>query len=110
MSATKVMFLAIMLGVVGRWANNKHALPSASGTLEVIGALFLISLLDSGKTEPVAKGFAWLFFTAVLLSDSSPITGLAKAEGYAANQSSTAGSETPLPTFGPKGNTPRKAG
>lgn len=100
-----MMFLAIMLGVVGRWANNKRALPSSAGTLEVIGALFLIALLDNGSTEPIAKGFAWLFFAAVLLSDSSPITGLAKAEGFAANQTP---SEQPLPTFGPKGNTPRK--
>jgi hypothetical protein len=28
----------------------------------------------------VAQGLAWLFMAAVLLSDSSPLTGLAKAE------------------------------
>lgn len=80
MSATKVFGAAIALGVVGRWASGKKALPSISGTLEVLGALFLVSFMDRGRTEPVAKGLAWLFMTAVLLSDSSPLTGLAKAE------------------------------
>ena len=80
MSATKVFGAAIALGVIGRWANNKKALPGIPGMLEVAGALVLVSLLDHGRTEPVAKGFAWLFLAAVLLSDSSPLTGLAKAE------------------------------
>jgi len=81
-SATKVFGAAIALGVIGRWANNKKALPGPSGTLEVIGAMFLVSFMDKGRTEPIAKGLAWLFMAAVLLSDSSPLTGLAKAEGY----------------------------
>jgi hypothetical protein len=72
------MVTAILAGVVGRWANNKKALPDAKGTVEVLFALVLISFLDQGKTAPVAKGFAWLFFAAVMLSDSSPLTGLAK--------------------------------
>lgn len=80
MSATKVFGAAILLGVIGRWANNKKALPSVQGTLEVIGALFLVSFMDRGRTEPVAKGLAWLFLGAVLLSDSSPLTGLSKVE------------------------------
>lgn len=82
MSATKVFGAAIALGVIGRWANNKKALPGPAGTLEVIGALFLVSFMDRGRTEPIAKGLAWLFMAAILLSDSSPLTGLAKAEGY----------------------------
>lgn len=81
-SATKVFGAGIALGVIGRWANNKKALPGPSGVLEVIGALFLVSFMDKGRTEPIAKGLAWLFLAAVLLSDSSPLTGLAKAEGY----------------------------
>jgi hypothetical protein len=80
MSATKVFGAAIALGVIGRWASNKKALPSIGGSLEVLGALFLVSVMDRGKSEPVAKGLAWLFMAAVLLSDSSPLTGLAKAE------------------------------
>ncbi len=83
MSATKVFGAAIALGVVGRWAANKKALPPIQGVLEVIGALFLVSFMDRGKTEPVAKGLAWLFMAAVLLSDASPLTGLVKAEAGA---------------------------
>jgi hypothetical protein len=79
-SATKVFGAAIALGVIGRWANNKKALPSMAGILQVTGALFLVSFMDRGKTEPVAKGLAWLFMAAILLSDSSPLTGLVKAE------------------------------
>ena len=80
MNATRVFGAAILLGVVGRWANNKKALPGVQGSLEVLGALFLVAFMDRGKTQPVAKGLAWLFLAAVLLSDSSPITGLARAE------------------------------
>lgn len=78
MSATKVMVTAMLAGVVGRWANNKRALPDGKGMIEVLFALGVIAFLDQGKTAPVAKGFAWLFFAAVMLSDNSPLTGLAK--------------------------------
>lgn len=84
MSATKIMAFAIAAGIVGRWANNKKALPSIQGSLQVAGALILIAVLDNGETEPVAKGFAWLFTAAVFLSPDSPLSGLAKAEGAAA--------------------------
>lgn len=97
MSATKVFAAAIAVGVIGRWANNRKALPGIPGMLEVTGALILVSLLDRGSTEPVAKGFAWLFMAAVLLSDSSPLTGLAKAESAAAKAPPT-GPAVPVPT------------
>lgn len=90
MGATKVFGAAIALGVIGRWANGKKALPSAGGALEVLGALFLVAFMDQGKTEPVAKGLAWLFLAAVLLSDSSPITGLTKAEAAAGKSAAPA--------------------
>ena len=90
MSATKVFGAAIALGVVGRWANNKKALPSTGGMLQVAGALVLVAFLDRGRTEPVANGLAWLFMAAVLLSDSSPLTGLVKAENAAGRVPSSA--------------------
>lgn len=83
MSATKVFGAAIAVGILGRWAANKKALPGVQGSLEVAGALILVAFLDRGRTEPIAKGFAWLFMAAVLLSDSSPLTGLVKAESAA---------------------------
>lgn len=80
MSAVSVMMLAMALGVLGRWANNEDAVPSATGVLEIIFALLLIAALDGGKTAGIAKGFAWLFLSAVLLGKNSPINGLAKLE------------------------------
>ena len=77
MNATTVMITAVAAGVVGRWAHGEKAVPSAAGVVEVLFALILIAALDQGKTEPVAKGFAWLFLAAVLLSNNSPLTGLA---------------------------------
>jgi hypothetical protein len=35
--------------------------------------------MDQGKTEPIAKGFAWLFLAGVLLSPNSILSGLARA-------------------------------
>jgi hypothetical protein len=77
------MVTAIGLGVIGRWANNQKALPSAAGTIQVLVALGVVALADQGRTRPVAQGLAWLFFAAVMLSDNSPITGLAKVSGAA---------------------------
>jgi hypothetical protein len=97
-SATGVFGAAIAVGVIGRWANNEKALPSLGGALEVAGALVLVSLLDRGSTEPVAKGLAWLFMAAVLLSNSSPLTGLAKAEAAAAKTPAPASAAPARPT------------
>lgn len=78
MSATGVMLIAMGTGVLGRWANNEPAVPDAKGTIEVIFALLVISALDGGRTQPIARGFAYLFLVSVLLSKNSPINGLAK--------------------------------
>lgn len=79
MRATTVMLLAIGAGLVGRWSHNQPTVPNAGGVIEVTFALVLIAVLDGGKTEPVARGFAYLFLVSVLLSNNSPITGIAKA-------------------------------
>jgi hypothetical protein len=78
-SATQLMIVAMVAALIGRWANNEKAVPSAQGLIEILFALIVIAALDHGQTEPVAKGFAWLFLAAVLLSNNSPLTGLAKA-------------------------------
>ena len=78
MSATTVMAVAIVGGIVGRWANNKPAVPGASGVVKIVFAVVLIATLDGGRTQDVARGFAWLFLAGVLLSNSSPLTGIAK--------------------------------
>jgi hypothetical protein len=73
------MLLAIGAGLVGRWSHNQKTIPSAGGVVEVVFALVLIAALDNGRTEDVARGFAWLFLAGVLLSNNSPLTGLANA-------------------------------
>jgi hypothetical protein len=77
MSASTVMIVAIMAAAVGRWAHNQST-GSVKTVVEGAFAVVVIALLDQGKTEPVAKGFAWIFFAAVLLSNNSPLTGIAK--------------------------------
>lgn len=80
MSAVTIMFLAIGTGVLGRWAHNKDAVPSGAGVLEIVFALLVIAALDQGRTQDIARGFAWLFLTATLLGSNSPLTGLAKLQ------------------------------
>lgn len=78
MKATTIMLIAIGAALIGRWAHGQDAIPSAKGLVEVIFALLVIAFMDQGKTEPIAKGFAFLFLAAVLLSKNSPLTGLSK--------------------------------
>jgi hypothetical protein len=78
MSATTIMLVAIGSGIVGRWANNEDAIPSAIGVVEIVFALLVISALDAGRTQGIAVGFAWLFLSAVLLGKHSPINGIVK--------------------------------
>ncbi len=95
MSATEIMGLAFLLAVVGRWSHNQSALPGAKGLVEIIFALLVISLLDQGRTQPIARGFAFVFLAAVLLSDNSPLTGLANIKDKTATAKPAAGTGTP---------------
>lgn len=55
-----IMFVAVLLYAVHRWATDK---PVATPET-VVGAAFailIIAMLDTGETEEIAKGFAWLF-------------------------------------------------
>jgi hypothetical protein len=78
MSATTIMIVALGAGILGRWANNKDAIPSGRGLVEIVFMLLVISALDSGQTADIAKGFAGLFLAAVLLGKNSPLNGIAK--------------------------------
>jgi hypothetical protein len=78
MRATTVMLLAFGALILGRWANNEPAV-NAKMVIELTFALIVIAALDQGETEPVAKGFAWLFLVAVLLGSKSVLTALGKA-------------------------------
>jgi hypothetical protein len=58
--ASTIMLVAALLYLVHRWATNKTAVDPKI-VVEVAFAVLVIALLDQGETEPVAKGFAWLF-------------------------------------------------
>lgn len=65
MRASTIMTLAVAAYVISRWAHNKPALNTqvvVSGAFAII----VIALLDQGQTEPIAKGFAWLFLVGAL--------------------------------------------
>lgn len=79
MTATTVMAVAIVGGVVGRWAHNRPTIPSAGGLVQIAFAVVVVAALDQGRTQSIARGFAWLFLAGVLLSKNSPLTGIAKA-------------------------------
>jgi hypothetical protein len=77
MSASTVMMVAVLAAVIGRWAHNQPV-GDAKTVVEAAFAIVVVALLDHGPTEPVAKGFSWIFLAAVLLSNNSPLTGIAK--------------------------------
>lgn len=79
MRASSIMLFAVIAALIGRWANNKSTPIDAKTVIETIFAIMVVAFLDQGQTEGIAKGFAWLFLAAVLLSNNSPLTGIAKA-------------------------------
>ena len=60
MRATTIMLLAIGALVLAHWAHGKPTV-SPKMVVELAFALIVIAALDQGDTEPVARGFAWLF-------------------------------------------------
>lgn len=78
MRASYVTALAFVLLVIGRWANNKTAI-TLEGAVGMAFAIVVIAALDGGKTEPIAKGLAWLLLAAVVLNNDDPLNGIVKA-------------------------------
>jgi len=77
--ATSLMMLAVFLFILHRWATNQ---PAVNTKIVVSGvfAILVIAFMDQGATEPVAKGFAWLFLI-VAIYNMAPV--LARAAGTA---------------------------
>ena len=71
-----VMALAILLYIIARWAHNKPAV-TIGGVVSGLFAIFIIAMLDQGKTEQIAKGFAWLFFIVAAYNAIPPLSTLA---------------------------------
>ena len=61
MRASVVMAVAVILYIIARWTRNEPAVTLAS-VLSGLFAIFIIAILDHGRTGEIAKGFAWLFF------------------------------------------------
>ena len=78
MRATTIMLVGVGALVLTHWAHNEPTV-STKMIVQVAFAVLVIALLDQGRTEPVATGFAWLFLAAVLLSNKSILTALGKA-------------------------------
>lgn len=55
-----VMAIAVLLFIIHRWATNKPAV-TLGVVISGLFAIAVIALLDQGRTEEIAKGFAWLF-------------------------------------------------
>ena len=73
MRATTIMSVAVLLYLVHRWASNKKAV-TPQIAVEAAFAILVIALLDQGETEPVAKGFAWLFLVVAAYTAIPTIT------------------------------------
>lgn len=84
MRATTIMFAAVLLFLVHRWSTNQETV-SPQIVVQAAFAILVIALLDQGETEPVARGFAWLFlavaaYTAIpVISKASGTSGGVKA-------------------------------
>ena len=73
------MGVAVILYVIGRWAKGEPAIDVGS----VVGGIFaimVIAMMDQGETEPIAKGFAWLFLLGAAYNATGPITKAAKSK------------------------------
>lgn len=81
MSATTVMLIAFGAVILGHWANNEPTL-SVKVVIEMAFAILFIAFLEGiPDTQPAARGLAWIFLAATLLSNKSILQGLAKVTG-----------------------------
>lgn len=96
MRASVIMLLAVLLYIIHRWATNQPAV-NLPIVLSGLFAIFVIALLDQGRTEPVAKGFAWLFFIVAAYNAIPAFTGAIKSGRSAARNA--AASQPPPATL-----------
>lgn len=82
MRASTIMVLAVLLYVVHRWATNQKAVDGKT-VIEAGFAILVIAALDQGRTEDIARGFAWLF---LVMAAYTAIPSIAKAAGTSGQQ------------------------
>ena len=80
MRASTIMLTAALLYMVHRWAANEKAV-SPKIVVEAGFAVLVIALLDQGETEPVARGFAWLFLMGAAYAALPTIGKIANSKG-----------------------------
>lgn len=96
MRASVLMALAVFLYILHRWATNQPAV-TLPIVLSGLFAIFVIALLDQGRTEPVARGFAFLFLLVAAYNAIPAFTGALKSAQQAAK---TQGGKNLPPTGG----------
>jgi hypothetical protein len=72
MRASVVMAIAVLLYIITRWSRNEPAV-TLPGVVGGAFAILVIALLDQGRTEEIARGFAWLFFIVAFMNAIGPI-------------------------------------
>lgn len=68
------MALAVLLFVIARWSRNQDNSLTLGVVVSGAFAIFVIALLDQGRTAEVAKGFAWLFLVAAAYNAIPPVS------------------------------------
>lgn len=83
------MAVAVGMYIITRWSRNEPAV-TIDGVLGGVFAILVIALLDQGKTESIARGFAWLFFVVAAYNAIPAFTNALNS----AQKSGTAASHT----------------
>ena len=73
------MIVAVVLYMVHRWATNQTAV-NPKIVIESLFAIVVVSMLDQGRTENIARGFAWLFVVAAAYNAIPDLTKATKAK------------------------------
>jgi hypothetical protein len=73
------MGLAVVLYVIHRWGTGKTAV-DAKTVVEAAFVILVIAMLDQGSTEPIAKGFAWLFLVVAAYNVIPVVSTATKAK------------------------------
>ena len=95
MTATVVMAIAIVLYIISRWSRNQPAV-TLPVVLSGLLAIFVIALLDQGRTAEIARGFAWLFFIGAAYKAIPAYTGAITSAQTAAKASQPASTRPTL--------------
>ena len=93
MRASVIMAVAVAMYVLARWEKNEPAV-TLDGVLGGLFVIVVIGMIDQGKTEPIAKGFAWLFFAVAAYNAVPAFTNALSAAGKSAKSAAIAAKPT----------------